>query len=187
MEPEVAARALEPFFTTKPKGEGTGLGLATVYGTITAAGGEARIESSPGSGTTVLLSLPAAVQPGERPAAPAAGTATILLVEDDDAVREMTRRILVEAGFSCLDAAGGDAALALYTESPGDVDLLVTDVAMPGMSGPELAERVGDAIPVLFMSGDPGGAAADLPPGSPPLLEKPFGPDELLAAVRAAL
>jgi PAS domain S-box-containing protein len=186
MEPEVAARAFEPFFTTKPKGAGTGLGLATVYGTIASAGGEARIESAPGAGTTIHLSLPAVPEPEEPAPGATTGSATVLLVEDEDAVRELTRRILTKGGFSCLDAASPDAALELYRESPGDIDLLLTDVVMPGMSGPELAERI-DALPVLFMSGYAGDAAGALPDGAPPLLEKPFSADELLAAVRAAL
>jgi two-component system, cell cycle sensor histidine kinase and response regulator CckA len=187
MEPEVAARAFEPFFTTKPKGAGTGLGLATVYGTIAASGGEARIDSAPGQGTTVRLSLPVVEEPEEEPAGAVATGATVLLVEDEDAVRELTRRILAGGGFSCLDARDGDSALALYRESPGDVDLLLTDVVMPGMSGPELAARIGDTVPVVFMSGFAGDALPQLPAGAAPLLEKPFSADELLAAVRAAL
>ena len=187
MEPEVAAHAFEPFFTTKPKGAGTGLGLATVYGTVAAAGGEARIDSTPGSGTTVHLSLPAAEEPEEPAAQAHPGAATILLVEDEDAVRELTRRILTKGGFSCLDAPSADDALRIYAESRDDIDLLLTDVVMPGMSGFELAERIGDRGPVRFMSGFAGDTVAQLPDGAPPMLEKPFGADDLLAAVRAAL
>ena len=186
MDPEVADRAFEPFFTTKPKGEGTGLGLATVYGAIAASGGEVTIDSAPGAGTTVSLSLPVVAEPEETPASPSR-SGTVLLVEDEDAVRELTRRILIEGGFSCLEASDASAALALYRESPGDVDLLLTDVAMAGMSGPELAACIGPELPALFMSGYAGDAAAQLPDGAPPLLEKPFSADELLAAVRAAL
>jgi two-component system, cell cycle sensor histidine kinase and response regulator CckA len=187
MDPEVADRAFEPFFTTKPKGEGTGLGLATVYGAIAASGGEVAIDSAPGAGTTVSLSLPAAAEPAPHaPEEPRSG-ATVLLVEDEDAVRELTRRILIEGGFSCFEARDGDAALALYRESPGDVDLLLTDVVMAGMSGPELAARIGPELPVLFMSGYAGDAVASLPDGARPLLEKPFSAEELLAAVRSAL
>jgi PAS domain S-box-containing protein len=188
MEPEVVARAFEPFFTTKPKGAGTGLGLATVYGTIAAAGGEVEIESEPGGGTTVHLSLPTAAEPEAEPeAATDASGATILVVDDEDAVRELTRRILTTGGFSCLEAPDAQAALALYSESRDEVDLLLTDVVMPGMSGPELAARVGEGVPVLFMSGYPGDAALQLPAGAPPLLEKPFSAEELLAAVHSAL
>ena len=179
MEPEVAARAFEPFFTTKPKGAGTGLGLATVYGTVTAAGGEVRIETAPGEGTTVLVRLPAVGASGGPP-----GDATVLLVEDEDAVRELTRRILVEAGYHCLDAPGGEEARALYEAHREAIDLLLTDVVMPGMSGSELASSIGaggEGPAVLFMSGYPG----DTSPW--PLLEKPFDPERLLAAVHDAL
>ena len=185
MEPEVAARAFEPFFTTKPKGAGTGLGLATVYGTIASAGGEARIDSKPGAGTSVSFWLPAAAPPpaAPEPAAPAEldGTGTtVLLVEDEQAVRELTRRILESAGFACLEAASGDDALELLDAHRDEVDVILTDVVMPGMSGPELVERIGPgAPPAVFMSG----YADQHLPG---VVEKPFSADELLAAVLAA-
>ena len=190
MEPDVAARAFEPFFTTKPKEAGTGLGLATVYGTVKAAGGDAQIESAPGAGTTVRLRLPAVGAP--EPVAPApsvaaeaapAGT-TVLLVEDEDAVRGLSRRILADAGYRCLDAAGGEEALEMYQAHRDSIDLLLTDVVMPGMSGSELASRIGagqDGPPVLFMSGYPGDETLW------PLLEKPFDREQLLAGVRDAL
>ena len=182
MEPEVAARAFEPFFTTKPKGAGTGLGLATVYGTVTNAGGMTRIESAPGRGTTVRLWLPAVAPPAASEPVDAAG-ATILLVEDEEPVRSLTRRILASSGFECLDAPGGAEALALYEEHRDRIDLLLTDCVMPGMSGPELAERIaagGAGPPVLFMSG-----YADDVPG--PLIQKPFSAVSLLRSVGAAL
>jgi two-component system cell cycle sensor histidine kinase/response regulator CckA len=190
MEPEVAARAFEPFFTTKPKGAGTGLGLATVYGTVTAAGGDARIETAPGQGTTVVLRLPLTEEPAEeRPRAPAAapadhGGATVLLVEDEHAVRGLSSRILTGAGYRCLEASGGTEALALYEAHGSAIDLLLTDVVMPGMSGAELAARIGagrEGPPVLFMSGYPGDTSLH------PLLEKPFDAGQLLTAVREAL
>ena len=187
MESDVAARAFEPFFTTKPAGEGTGLGLATVYGAIAGWGGEVEIDSSPGTGTTVTISLPAVDEPEDAPAEAPRDGATVLLVDDEDAVRELTRRILVEGGFSCLEAPDAEAALALYRESPGDIDLLLTDVVMAGTSGTELAARIGPDLPVLFMSGYAGDSATQLPAGAQPLLEKPFTAEELLAAVRAAL
>ena len=185
MEPEVAARAFEPFFTTKPKGAGTGLGLATVYGTITGAGGEVQIESEPGRGTTVTVRLPTVAEPPPRPEPPTvsgsgAHGATVLVVEDDDAVRGMTERILVSGGFRCLVAADGHQALELFTARGDEIDVILTDVVMPRMSGPELAERIGEAgPPVLYMSG----YADETLPGA---IEKPFTADQLLRAVSAA-
>jgi PAS domain S-box-containing protein len=199
MEPEVAARAFEPFFTTKPKGAGTGLGLATVYGTITRAGGETGIESAPGRGTTVRAWLPAVPRPaaGLRAAEPGAdevdGTGTtILLVEDEEPVRNLTRRILSASGFECLAAASGLEALSLYESHRDRIDLLLTDVVMPGMSGRELAARIGaDAggVPVLFMSGytDDALLTRSLPEGSGALIHKPFSAGALLRFVHAAL
>jgi two-component system cell cycle sensor histidine kinase/response regulator CckA len=198
MEPEVAARAFEPFFTTKPKGAGTGLGLATVYGTITRAGGEAQVDTLPGEGTTVHVWLPA-VSPREGPHDEAAepeeldgSGATILVVEDEEAVRTLTSRILSSSGFECLDAAGADEALKLFDENRERVDLLLTDVVMPGMSGKELAERIGagpDGVPVLFMSGytDDAVLNASFPDRGGALLQKPFTADALLRGVRTAL
>ena len=185
MEPEVVARAFEPFFTTKPKGRGTGLGLATVYGTITDAGGEVRIDSAPAEGTTVRIAMPAVGAPAAPPPddgpenADGAG-ATVLLVEDEAAVRRLTRRILESGGFRCLDAADGDEALELFAAHRDEIDLVLTDVVMPRMSGPELAERIGDGgPPVLYMSG----YADERLPGT---IEKPFAADELLRRVLAA-
>jgi PAS domain S-box-containing protein len=197
MEPEVVARAFEPFFTTKPKGAGTGLGLATVYGTVTQAGGHAEIESEPGRGTTVRIHLPSAAERAE-PAEPLPDEArdgdggTVLVVEDEDAVRTLTSRILAASGFECLEASGGEEALRLYDMNRERVDLVLTDVVMPGMSGQELAERIaveGSGPPVLFMSGytndevlrHSGSTAAG------PLVHKPFTADALLRSVRGAL
>jgi PAS domain S-box-containing protein len=198
MEQEVAARAFEPFFTTKPKGEGTGLGLATVYGTVTHAGGGAEIASEPGKGTTVQVYLPAVAerrpQPDERPA-PAhhdGAGATILLVEDEDAVRRLTARILRAGGFECLDASGGEEALRVYEANRGRIALLLTDVAMPGMSGADVAARIGadgSGPPVLFMSGytDDPGVGRSLPAGAAEMVRKPFTAESLLDSVRQAI
>ena len=185
MEPEVAARAFEPFFTTKPKGAGTGLGLATVYGTITAAGGETQLDSEPGRGTTVTLRLPVVDEPAEpveRPPAEAADGrgATVLVVEDEEPVRSLTERILASAGFTCLAAGDGDEALEVFEAHRDEIDLILTDVVMPRVSGPELAERIGaGGPPVLFMSGH-------TDQHLPGMLEKPFSADQLLSAVSAA-
>ena len=185
MTPDVVAHAFEPFFTTKAKGAGTGLGLATVYGAITAAGGDVEIESEPGAGTTVRLRLPATSPPPAETApdvaAPADGAgATVLVVEDEEAVRELTRRILDSGGFTCLEARDGAEALELFEANRDSIDVILTDVVMPGISGPELVERLGDgAPPAVYMSGH----ADQRLPG---LVEKPFEADELLRAVLAA-
>jgi PAS domain S-box-containing protein len=199
MGPDVVARAFEPFFTTKPKGAGTGLGLATVYGTVTRAGGETAIESEPGRGTTVRVRLPRVAAPPEDAERPPPGGAdvdgtgfTILLAEDEDAVRDLTRRILISSGFECLCAPSGSDALSLYEQHRDRIDLLLTDVVMPGMSGNELAARIrarDGELPVVFMSGyaDEAMLADALPDGSESLLQKPFNADALLRCVRAAL
>ena len=197
MEPEVARRAFEPFFTTRPKGQGTGLGLATAYGAVTDAGGSIDIESAPGEGTTVRIRLPAAAGadpepgPAEHPPPTVAGE-SVLLVEDEDAVRDVVLRQLDGCGYRVRAAASPHEALRLFTAEPDAFDLLLTDVVMPGMSGTQLASRVREArpgLPVLFMSGytagpAPGGHAL---PRDGSLLHKPFRRSDLLTAVRRAL
>jgi signal transduction histidine kinase len=195
MTPAVLARALEPFFTTKGVGTGSGLGLSQVYGVARQSGGGVRIESAPGRGTTVSVYLPVAADHGARPApAPtavaAANGARVLLVDDDAAVRITTALILKDLGFVVLEAA--DSALALMLlESGAAVDVLVTDIAMPGMLGAELAQRVvalRPNLPVVFVSGhaDPG---ILLRSGRGPrrLVRKPFRPAELAGEILAVL
>ncbi|MDQ1644409.1 MAG: two-component system, cell cycle sensor histidine kinase and response regulator CckA, partial [Cryptosporangiaceae bacterium] len=196
MTPEILERAVEPFFTTKPGGQGTGFGLATVYGIVNQLGGNFAIESAPGDGTLVTIDLPATAEPIEAPPPPApaahGGTETILLAEDEDGIRESCYRILSQAGYSVLAAASGAAALDLAEQHHGRIDLLVTDVMMPGMRGDELARRLGGRRPgtkTLFMSG----YAGDLmnPDGvleaGLTVLPKPFSPRELIAAVRSTI
>ena len=193
---EVAERAFEPFYTTKPSGEGSGLGLATVYGIIKQAGGTVRIYSEPGLGTTVTVLLPRTGQvraAAERPA-PAAACAggLILIVEDEPALRQVTRRLLERNGYHVLAAAGGAEAIALAGISPGRIDLLLTDVIMPGMQGQEVATRFSAIQPssrVLFMSGYTQGILGTqgvLAPGVE-LIEKPFSEASLLSKVREVL
>jgi PAS domain S-box-containing protein len=197
MSAEVAERAFEPFFTTKASGEGTGLGLATVYGIVTQAGGAATISSEPGLGTTVTVLLPAGEHAESEPAAPAAVPTrghgeTLLVVEDEGALREVACRILSGAGYHVLAADGGEQALDLSARHDGTIDLLVSDVVMPGMLGKELAERLVESRPgtrVLYMSGYAQPVLASqgtLDPGVA-LLEKPFTAADLLTAVRARL
>jgi PAS domain S-box-containing protein len=195
MTDDVARRALEPFFTTKPRGQGTGLGLATVYGIVTQAGGAVAIDSAPGAGTTVTIDLPASSKPVEAPppapeaATTTAGRGTVVVVEDEPPVRRLTSRILREAGFRTLEAAHGDEALEVLQRSdPDDLRLLLTDLVMPRMSGRELADRVHadhPELPVLLMSGYADDVIARYGAASEdaPLLSKPFTRDSLLAAV----
>ncbi len=190
MPPEVVEHAFEPFYTTKPKGQGTGLGLATVYGIVTQAGGSVEISSAPGEGTAVEVLLPATgaepeheTEPERTPSEAGRGE-TILVVEDEDAVRRLTQRILSRAGYVVVEAVGGAAAIAAWEAHEGEIDLLLTDVVMPGMSGKELADRL-DVVPV-FMSGytDDVVLRHGIEAGQPRLVQKPFDADTLLAAVR---
>jgi PAS domain S-box-containing protein len=200
MAPDVVERAFEPFFTTKPSGEATGLGLATVYGIVTQAGGEVALSSEPGLGTTVSILFPASAEvaagPGPACAEPDAGTdghgETLLVVEDEAALRDVAGRILSKAGYRVLAADGGTQALELAALHEGAIDLLVSDVVMPGMLGKELAERLVHTRPdtrVLYMSGYAQPVLASqgtLDPGVA-LLEKPFTAADLLSAVRRRL
>jgi PAS domain S-box-containing protein len=194
MDREVAERAFEPFFTTKEAGQGTGLGLATVYGIVTEAGGTVEIDSKPGRGTTVTILLPAAEEgaaPGEEVAEPAQrlpSGARILLVEDQDPVRRQAARILRAAGYEVREAAGAEEALADWQ----DFDVLITDVVMPGMTGHELAEAARDRAPalrVVLMSGHTEDVlvreGARL--GEIAFVQKPFTRDSLLRAIGDAL
>ncbi|MCM4078560.1 hybrid sensor histidine kinase/response regulator [Paractinoplanes hotanensis] len=197
MTPDVLDRALEPFFTTKGRGKGTGLGLATTYGVINQLGGSLRIESAPHRGTTITIHLPTADETAEPPPAPTAqsahgGTETVLLADDEEGIRETAARILTRAGYTVITAANGPDALNLASHHHGSIQLLLSDVVMPGMPGPELADLITTDRPtvnVLFMSGYADGLINDrgLLPPSATLLTKPFTASQLLAAVRASL
>jgi PAS domain S-box-containing protein len=197
MPVEVTDRAFEPFYTTKPKGEAAGLGLATVYGIITQAEGHVQIYSEPGLGTTVTAMLPATEQqPEQVESQPAAyrvpGGETVLVVEDEEAMREVTRRILTRNGYQVITAAGGSEAIELAVARPADLHLLITDVIMPRMLGKEVAERVRELCPqirVLYMSGyaHPVLASQGTLDAGVTLIEKPFSEDSLLEKVRAVL
>ncbi|HXG90461.1 MAG TPA: PAS domain S-box protein, partial [Vicinamibacterales bacterium] len=162
MSREVLAHLFEPFFTTKPQGTGTGLGLATVYGIIKQSGGYIAVDSTPDVGTRFELYLPVAVTaapieiPSGSDASGTDGTETVLLAEDQKEVRDTASQALQRHGYRVLEAVDGFAALALAAEHHGRIDLLITDVVMPHMSGRELADRIGAidrSIPILFTSG----------------------------------
>jgi CheY-like chemotaxis protein len=162
MDVETMAHAFEPFFTTKGEGKGTGLGLATVYGIVKQSGGFVKVYSEVGRGTTFKVYLPclqdSAHPEGTEQAAPSVpgGTETVLLVEDEEGVRALTQLLLRQCGYKVLAAAGGAQALELIAGHQGPLDILVTDVVMPGMGGPQLAEAVRLKYPgvkVLFLSG----------------------------------
>jgi PAS domain S-box-containing protein len=195
---DVMERVFEPFFSTKPKGEGTGLGLATVYGIITQAGGHVRLCSEPGIGTTLTTLLPVTGQAPAAAAAPQrAGTQhghgeIILVVEDEPATREVTRRILDRNGYRVMAAASGQEALHILASELQHIDVLLTDVIMPQMQGKELADKVcflQPAARVVFMSGYTQGllgAQGVLEPGVQ-LIEKPFSETTLLAKLHDIL
>jgi hypothetical protein len=190
MAPDVAARAFEPFFSTKPAEESTGLGLATVYGIVRRAGGEVAISSEVGAGTTVTVTLPAAgavtEETGTRAESSPGGEERILLVDDEAALRAGMARLLGESGYDVVTAADGLEALELYEGDVQGIDLVLTDVTMPRMRGDALAEALTarDAkVPVIFMSGYASGDVSM----SGRLLPKPVAEDVLLKTIREVL
>jgi two-component system cell cycle sensor histidine kinase/response regulator CckA len=200
MDAETRAHLFEPFFTTKEQGKGTGLGLSTVYGIVRQSGGHIEVESKAGGGSTFRIYFPRAV-PGEvstaRVDAAAQGKAdrgseTVLLLEDEAALRALIRMVLEGGGYTVLDAPGTREALMLAEGHGGPIHLVISDVVMPGMSGPEVAARLASRRPearVLFMSGYSGAAISHrgvLAPGAR-LLEKPFTAEGLLRTVREVL
>jgi PAS domain S-box-containing protein len=193
MDDATRARIFEPFFTTKPAGKGTGLGLATVYGIVSQAGGEVRVRSAPGRGSEFRVCLPrwsGAVPDGAAAALahPVRGHETVLVVEDDAAIRFLVQRALSRAGYHVALAATADEALEAATSAP---DLLLSDVILPGANGWELAcelQRRFPALRVLLTSGYAAQQSGEpLVPGEAHFLAKPFAPDELLRKVREVL
>jgi two-component system, cell cycle sensor histidine kinase and response regulator CckA len=198
MDAATRARIFEPFFTTKEVGKGTGLGLATVYGIVKQSEGDVWVYTEPGQGTTFKVYLPRNEEVGEMPVRPRAmgeqprGTETILVVEDEPGVRALVRGVLQATGYSVLEASRGEEALDVLNTYGLPIHLLLTDVVMPGMSGPELASRVEHAHPetkVLYMSGYTGDVAVRhgvLDQGSA-YLQKPITPTTLSRKVREVL
>jgi signal transduction histidine kinase/CheY-like chemotaxis protein len=198
MDEATQQRLFEPFFTTKKAGQGTGLGLATVYGIVTQAGGRIEVSSAVGRGSTFRVYLPRlAGDTGSdvttaRPTGLAGGTERVLIVEDEESLRRIAQRILTAAGYTTLCAANGDEAIRILDGEGARVDLLLTDVVMPGMSGHELAARVTVTHPhlkVLFASGYLPDAFPDRGRLGPDVqfLAKPYSPSSLTAKVRDVL
>jgi CheY-like chemotaxis protein len=198
MDMETQTHIFEPFFTTKEHGRGTGLGLSTVYGVIKQSGGHIWVYSEPGEGTTFKIYLPrvdGAVQAVETRAVSVdspRGTETVLLVEDDEGVRELAGGVLAQSGYTVLAACGGEEALLLNERHANAIHLLVTDVVMPGISGRELAERLVPLRPnikVLYMSGytDDAVVRHGVLAEEAAYLQKPFTPTGLLLKVRQML
>lgn len=198
MDARTKARIFEPFFTTKEPGKGTGLGLSMVYGIIRQSGGYISVSSMPGAGSTFDIFLPLADEevPLEQPppaiSKPAQGSETVLLVEDEETVRSLAQSVLETKGYKVLTASGGMEAISMAENCRSIIDLVVTDLVMPQISGPEVVQRVGEMHPesrVLYMSGYTDSDLSDLgaPSGAAALLTKPFSPRALLKAVREAL
>jgi two-component system, cell cycle sensor histidine kinase and response regulator CckA len=198
MDPEVQARIFEPFFTTKAVGQGTGLGLSTVYGIVKQSGGYVWVYSEPGQGSVFKIYLPAAraeepaLTPLERPEDPHGGSEMILVIEDEDVVRNLAARGLRDQGYSVVEARDGVQALQFIEQHLGAIDLVISDVVMPGMGGREFGQqlaRLEPTLPVLFMSGYTGEDVVQrglLEPGAP-FQQKPFTPASLAVKVRAML
>ncbi len=192
MSEEVRRRIFEPFFTTKTSGQGTGLGLAMVYGFIRQSGGHIEVDSAPGTGTTFRIYLPIVSPPPKPPRAAGledlhGGSETVLVVEDEAPVRALCQALLEQIGYRVLVASSGEEALAVAAKHSGPIDLLLTDIMMPGMGGRELAQTLvaRRAMPVLLMSGH-----APLQVGSGPsyqILTKPFTLETMASAVRRVL
>jgi CheY-like chemotaxis protein len=199
MDTETQAHIFEPFFTTKEKGKGTGLGLATVYGIVKQSGGYIWVYSEPGHGTSFKIYLPriedqsatALREPVEVAALPR-GSETVLLVEDEKGVRELAREYLQMSGYSVLEAPDGQAALELASMHRGSIDLLMTDVVMPGLNGRELADRMNQIRPgikILYMSGyaDQAIGRRGILETEAALLQKPFTLAALTSKLREIL
>jgi two-component system cell cycle sensor histidine kinase/response regulator CckA len=196
--PEIRHRLFEPFFTTKPVGEGTGLGLSMVYGIVKQHGGDISVYSDVGRGSVFHVYLPVTDQPTPVTSSPRVrysayrGTETILLVEDDDTVRKLTRRMLEHLGYTVLTANNGREALDIVRTGGQQIDLLLTDVVMPEMAGHDLAQEVSSIRPgmkLVFMSGYPGRVTSGLGVSEANVLflQKPFSTEDLGRRIRSAL
>jgi CheY-like chemotaxis protein len=197
MTEEVKAHLFEPFFTTKGPGVGTGLGMSMVYGMVKQSGGHVEVESQPGAGTSVRIYLP---RTDEEPAAERSngtggapwGSETVLLAEDEEGVRALIRQVLQVGGYAVLEARDGADALWLASQHRGPIDLLITDVVMPGLDGRGLAERLAASytgLRVLYLSGytDDAVVRRGVLQEKVHFLQKPFSPAALARKVREVL
>jgi CheY-like chemotaxis protein len=198
MDQETRARIFEPFFTTKGVGKGTGLGLSTVYGIVKQSGGYVWVYSEVGQGTVFKIYLPRVddavqqIRSVEHSPELFRGTETVLLTEDEEAVRTLTRSLLEQSGYRVLEAGDGAGALEIARQHGGPIDLLLTDVVMPQINGPDLARRLAAIHPetkVLYTSGYSGsfGSRAGILPEGANLLQKPFARVKLLSKLREVL
>jgi len=198
MDKQTLSHIFEPFFTTKPRGKGTGLGLSTAYGVVQQSGGNIWAYSEPGMGATFKIYLPcieeysAVAEPAALTIESLGGEETILLTEDEEAVRKLARKVLEDYGYRIIEAENATDALEMYRQHRGTIHLLVTDVVMPGLSGTELARRICDMDPlikVLYMSGYTDDAIVHhgVLDAEFPFLQKPFTPDALAHKVREVL
>jgi len=196
MDSATAARIFEPFFTTKEHGKGTGLGLATAYGFVQASGGQIDVESAPGAGTTIRLRFPLSARPATRAAHQAGGMArgngeTVLVVEDNGPLLRLMQDSLTVLGYNVLAASGGFEALEIDERTKTGIDVLLSDIAMPGLSGIEVAQVIGrrrPGIKIIFMSGytDTSEKTGNMPPGAT-LLQKPVQVERLAEVLRSEL
>jgi PAS domain S-box-containing protein len=197
IQPALLGRIFEPFFTTKPTGQGSGLGLPVVEGIVSQSEGDIWVESKPGYGTVVTVGLPLTTEPEvaiprHPPGNGRNGTERVLVVDDEEQVRRLLVRGLQQGGYQVIEASGGQEAIAILEQEEGRIQLVVSDIAMPDMSGVELAERIRSdwpALPVLFVSGHPYNVVAldQATIESDRFLQKPFKVDTMLAVVRNAL
>jgi CheY-like chemotaxis protein len=198
MDAQIRSHLFEPFFTTKEAGKGTGLGLATVYGIVKQSSGYIWVDSEPGRGASFKVYLPEVDEPVEAPgppaqvAPPAGGGETVLLTEDDASIRGVATKVLTQKGYRVLSASDGQSALVMARTSPSEIRLLITDIVMPGITGPELAASLRAERPdlrVIYMSGytsDTEVLRRILEDGVP-FLQKPFTPGALALKVREVL